>query len=284
MLKGISSNAPAVSELAPSQSNIQSSSNNDSVLCSSGGSPSDMAQPTGSSRRLGLIALGVVGLSQGASAFVPASVNSGAKTTGLPNILAPHLPRHVPTAALGAPFLGPNRAFNIVSAEQPTAGRLNGHTQLGASLSMVTSAGAEPAERSSVSAGDGSSSPKKPQNPIIWVETLEDYKQQVAGEKERLVAVKFFSPTCRACKSMAPQYKKLALKYPDVKFVEVPLTQNNAMLHQGLGVPSFPFGHLYHPEAGLVEEGSINRKRIGGFELKLSEYLAGECQLTDDNP
>lgn len=284
MLKGISSNAPAVSELAPSQSHIQSSSNNDSVSRASGGSPSDMAQPTGSNRRLGLIALGVVGLSQGASAFVPASVNSGAKTTGLPNVLAPHLPRHVPTAALGAPFLGPDRAFNIVSAEQPAAGRLNMHTRMESSLSMVTSVDSESAERSSASAGDGLSSPKKPKNPIIRVETLEDYKQQVVDEKERLVAVKFFSPTCRACKAMAPQYKKLALKYPDVKFVEVPLTQNNAMLHQGLGVPSFPFGHLYHPEVGLVEEGSINRKRIGGFELKLSEYLAGECQLTDDNP
>lgn len=118
---------------------------------------------------------------------------------------------------------------------------------------------------------------------IVRVETLAAFKKEVADEKSRMVAVKFFSPTCRACKAMSQSFKALAAKYPDIKFVEVPLTQDNAVLHQGLGVPSVPFGHLYHPEAGLVEEGSINRKRIGDFEHKLQTYLSGSCALPDDD-
>jgi thiol-disulfide isomerase/thioredoxin len=124
---------------------------------------------------------------------------------------------------------------------------------------------------------------KRTKAPIIRVETLEAFKKEVGEEKLRLVAVKFFSPTCRACKAMSESFKALSVKYPNVKFVEVPLTQDNAMLHHGLGVPSFPFGHLYHPEAGLVEEGSINRKQIVGFEQKLKSYLSGSCPLSDDD-
>jgi hypothetical protein len=57
----------------------------------------------------------------------------------------------------------------------------------------------------------------------------------------------------------------------------VPLSQDTAYLHQGLGVPTLPFAHLYHPEAGLVEERKINKKVIGEFENLLKNYVDGEC-------
>lgn len=116
-------------------------------------------------------------------------------------------------------------------------------------------------------------------SPVTTVSTLEDYKSAVVDEPNRLVVVRFYAPWCRACKAVASGFRKLALDHSDVKFVEVPLTKTNAFLHQGLGVPSLPFAHIYHPEAGLVEERSINKKIFGDFKHVLQTYIDGECQI-----
>jgi hypothetical protein len=75
----------------------------------------------------------------------------------------------------------------------------------------------------------------------------------------------------------------MAQTYPQVIFVDVPVTQENSKLHQGLGVPSLPYGHIYHPQGGLVEEVRISRKQIGEFHHKLQSYIMGQCDLKDDD-
>lgn len=112
------------------------------------------------------------------------------------------------------------------------------------------------------------------------VTTLQDYKKVVADEKDRLVVVRFYAKWCRACKAMEPYFYKLAAAYPNVKFVEVPVLESNANLHQGLGVPSLPFGHIYSPSAGLVEELKISKKHFKEFKNVLDTYANGECSLT----
>jgi thiol-disulfide isomerase/thioredoxin len=92
----------------------------------------------------------------------------------------------------------------------------------------------------------------------------------------------FFIIFVQACKAVAPLYYHLATKYPDVVFVDVPVTNQNSNLHQGLGVPSLPFGHIYHPTAGLVEELQLTRKHLGGFEQSLDSYYTGSCDIPDD--
>lgn len=67
---------------------------------------------------------------------------------------------------------------------------------------------------------------------------------------------------------------------PDVVFVDVPVTQANAALHQGLGVPSLPYGHIYHPQSGLVEEMKLTRKDIPEFREKLKSYTEGNCDVS----
>ena len=85
---------------------------------------------------------------------------------------------------------------------------------------------------------------------------------------------------CRACKAIALFYKQLPKLYPNVKFVEVPLNAETGVLHQGLGVPSLPFGHIYHPEAGLVEERRISKKHFKEFrDQVLQSYVNGECPV-----
>lgn len=74
-------------------------------------------------------------------------------------------------------------------------------------------------------------------------------------------------------------YFRMATKFTNVIFVEVPVTEENAALHQGLGVPSLPYAHIYHPQAGLVEELKISRKHLSDFANKLQTFVSGNCEL-----
>ena len=77
------------------------------------------------------------------------------------------------------------------------------------------------------------------------VDNIIDYKQVVVEEKVKVVVVRFYATWCRSCRATEPMFNRLASSSSSgVKFVEVPLTKENAYLHEGLGVPSFPFAHV----------------------------------------
>ena len=134
---------------------------------------------------------------------------------------------------------------------------------------------------------------KKINSFIHRVETLQQYKEIVADDTEKIVVVRFYAEWCKACKAIAPSFRRLAHFYSKVnneegndvmkgiKFVEVPLTKENAVLHQGLGVPSLPFGHIYYPNIGLVEERKISKKKFQIFERVIGTYVNGCCDLND---
>lgn len=125
------------------------------------------------------------------------------------------------------------------------------------------------------------SSPTTRKDLITEVASLEDFKREVIDCDEQVVVVKFYSAACRSCKDMAPLYKRLANSLsdnPKVKFVQVPVTKNNAVLHRGLGVPSVPYGHIYHKDGGLVEERKLNKKEFSEFEDVLQAYVKGRCE------
>jgi len=118
---------------------------------------------------------------------------------------------------------------------------------------------------------------------IQQVKTLEDYKRVVVDEPDSLVVVFWYAPWCRSCKAMAPKVKQLALQYDGaVKFVKVPVLPDTTPLHVGLGVPSVPFGHIYEPTVGLVEELKMNRKDFETFKEVLKTYVDGECPLPEE--
>ena len=127
--------------------------------------------------------------------------------------------------------------------------------------------------------------PNLGKRPLIQqVLTLEDYKTVVVDEDERMVVVRFYAPWCRACKAVAPLYKRLAREYsPSIKFIEVPLTKQNAFLHNGLGIPKLPFGHIYYPTVGLVEELSINKRTFQDFRRILETYIDGSCDIPEED-
>lgn len=119
---------------------------------------------------------------------------------------------------------------------------------------------------------------------VHLVDNIHDYKNIVAEEKDQIVVVRFFASWCRSCKTTKPLFNKLVQSFSDssVKFVEVPLNKETAYLQEGLGVPSVPYAHIYHPEAGLVEEMKISKPHFSTFIESLRSYVVGSCDVPDE--
>lgn len=114
------------------------------------------------------------------------------------------------------------------------------------------------------------------------IRTLNEYKEALdrAGEDDKMLAVLWYSPWCKACKAVMPGIRTLAKRHPNVQFIQVPTLEENTNLHQGLDVPSVPYLHLYSPNnPRLVEEKKMTRKRLSGFQKLLCDYERGSCSL-----
>lgn len=122
-----------------------------------------------------------------------------------------------------------------------------------------------------------------PNNKLVTdVRNLYEYKDVLdkTGEDDQMLAVLWYSPWCKACRAVMPGIRTLAKRYPNVKFIQVPVLEENANLHQGLDVPSVPYLHLYVPDdPRLVEEKKMTRKRLSGFQKLLCDYVKGYCSL-----
>ena len=122
---------------------------------------------------------------------------------------------------------------------------------------------------------------------IIHVESVQEYKEQVVNEKECISVVRFYSQYCKSCQASEPHFYKLASEFSNkdtpikVHFVEVPLNKNTSILHEALEVPSLPWTHIYHPDAGLVEERAVSKKYINDVRKCLRCYVYGECDMND---
>ncbi len=119
---------------------------------------------------------------------------------------------------------------------------------------------------------------------VMDVYTKEDFKRFVVDESEKIVVVRFHARYCKACKAVAVHFDKLASMHPECRFINVESTASNTDLIGALGVPSLPFGHVYHPSAGLVEESRITRKVFKFFADRVQSHVDGSCNVIDDDP
>lgn len=95
--------------------------------------------------------------------------------------------------------------------------------------------------------------------------------------------VRFHSPYCPACKSISVSYDRLAKSStPAIKFVDVTVTDRNDLIPYDLDVPATPFGQIWHPVAGLVEQSAIPRRQFSKFKKILKWYAKGECELPEE--
>lgn len=121
----------------------------------------------------------------------------------------------------------------------------------------------------------------RPKRNVHLVDTLQDYKNVVVDEAHQLVVVRFFAPWCKSCRASEPHFMKLVNNFSqNVKFVEVPMTKETAFMFEGLGVPTVPFAHIYHPDAGLVEEMRASKKFSSELQRKIDSYVTGSCDIS----
>lgn len=126
------------------------------------------------------------------------------------------------------------------------------------------------------------------------ITNIQQYKEEVVDSTDSsLVVVRFYAPWCKACKAIESSYHRLSLDFPSsVKFVEVPLTKENAYLHKGLGIPSLPFAHVYYNDdhiqnngngktssCRLVDELKINKRKFSDFKRIIRSYVDKECDV-----
>jgi len=123
---------------------------------------------------------------------------------------------------------------------------------------------------------------------VTMIDNIIDYKSIVVDEEKSIVVVRFFASWCRSCRASEPLFKNMVSRYSSsssdgqqrpVKFVMVQLTKDTAYLQEGLGVPSIPYAHVYHPEGGLVEESKFSKGYYADFTRVLESYIAGSCDL-----
>ena len=139
---------------------------------------------------------------------------------------------------------------------------------------------------SATASSDGDSTKNKRQakqqhnNLIQQITSITDYKNLVVEEQKNITVVRFYSHYCRSCRASEPHFFKLAQDFQrhNVNFVEVPLQPATKILHEALGVPSLPWTHIYHPEAGLVEERKVSKKFIG--EVRSGKSLKKYCSFS----
>ena len=82
-----------------------------------------------------------------------------------------------------------------------------------------------------------------------------------------------------------PYYYKLAKKEESVAFINVQITKENTKVFKNLGVPSVPYGHLYFPNIGLIEQFKMGKDAYKNKKIqkKLSWLKDGYCGLDMDN-
>uniref|UniRef100_A0A7R9Z8N9 Thioredoxin domain-containing protein n=1 Tax=Pseudictyota dubia TaxID=2749911 RepID=A0A7R9Z8N9_9STRA len=123
---------------------------------------------------------------------------------------------------------------------------------------------------------------RKRKEVVSSVDTLENFETEVLSEKERMVVVRFHAPWCKTCRSIKVAYERLAAANPEIKFVDVSLTNKNPDLRDTMDVKAVPYVHVYHPEAGLVESNGLDRKRLTTFKRVLASYREGKSVLPEE--
>jgi thiol-disulfide isomerase/thioredoxin len=115
------------------------------------------------------------------------------------------------------------------------------------------------------------------------ISDIHELQSMIANEHESFIAVMFHAPFCKSCQASIPLFHRMARKYSNVKFLSVPLTEYNKDKLKGMGVEKFPFGHIYDPERGLVDELPTLRKLMSRFEDRLRALVTGEPNQEDQS-
>lgn len=115
---------------------------------------------------------------------------------------------------------------------------------------------------------------------VLKLETLEQLKNALNFNKDRVVVVRFFSHQCKSCAAVTPKLNRLARLNPKARFIDIPITKDNPDVQKEMNIYAVPFGHIYYPTTGLVEEVKMSKTHWSDFEDIFYSYMNHACDVT----
>ncbi|CAM9577944.1 unnamed protein product [Pylaiella littoralis] len=112
--------------------------------------------------------------------------------------------------------------------------------------------------------------------PVTLVKSNTEYDAILRENNNTLVVIKFFAPWCRSCKALDVKYRRMAVKYEKVTFVEIDVHQSPE-LKKALGVRAVPTVKLHAGSLGQVASFTCGPKKAPDLErkIKLCEDVPG---------
>lgn len=115
---------------------------------------------------------------------------------------------------------------------------------------------------------------------VLNVETLQQLKNTLNFNEEKVVVVRFFSHHCKSCAAVTPKLNRLARLNPNARFIDIPITKDNPDVQKEMDIYAVPFGHIYYPSEGLVEEVKMSKAHWSDFEDIFYSYMNNSCDVS----
>lgn len=109
---------------------------------------------------------------------------------------------------------------------------------------------------------------------VVPIRTDEDFLAAMAESKnDVLVVVKFYASWCRACKTIEPRFKRLAIEFHDTAcFYQVEFTENKELCRR-LGIKKLPCVSFYRGSDGCLETLMAGPSKFADVRTKVEQIL-----------
>jgi len=118
--------------------------------------------------------------------------------------------------------------------------------------------------------------PKQLANGLFDIENADQHNAWLKANPDKLMAIKFYAPWCRACKSVEPKFIRIS---KDPKYADIPIifgqisVQHNKAFVKALGILALPSIQIYAGSEGLIENFPCGPSKIPLLKRKLAEII-----------
>ncbi|KAJ8599567.1 hypothetical protein CTAYLR_004655 [Chrysophaeum taylorii] len=108
---------------------------------------------------------------------------------------------------------------------------------------------------------------------VVAVQSDADFLAAMEASNEALVVVKYYASWCRACKTIEPRFKRLAVEFHDVAgFYEVEFSANKDLCRR-LGIKKLPCVQFYRGAEGCLDTVMAGPSKFADVRAKCETLL-----------
>jgi len=119
---------------------------------------------------------------------------------------------------------------------------------------------------------------------ILQLDDVNAYEELVADAiaNDRSVCVKFYATWCRSCKAVAPKYRRIANKWPDVEFYEIGFGRETSAIFKKKGIKALPVMQIIAGSRGAMQPFVCGPSKMARLDSHLGEATATDAVPTDE--